>query len=446
MQTLFSKTTENTYVLNLHAHDTRYHPFIRFTRRNIAYSEEKDQFIFENANFKEGKHAEGKRYFFWETASKQILRPMLGGVQVLSIKPFVTQNLYSRKSVLAVYPNFKHEAVEAWLDKQGFLRVEQVPLLAHYGVSIGSGGQLWLGDQQGFSSSDYKAPFQKLLLTCETPMEFVKAAFGKTRYRKDLVKAVADAPLPLVNVAWAMRGLVPIDWIIAYLRSCPQELHRTVLRHDTSADVLMFRKLMKMIPRENDRRSIMQDTLSADRTRFMHWQDSIRLYFEPEPSSALRNHPDEFWQETRLRTFEELHDEAMGLFQTHSRFVPSSVDVHKVYKVPEPIEALHGEQFGDYHIEVAQTVDTLRKWGRSMNNCIETYWQGMIQKSTVLGAVYRNEDMVANFELDYRDEQPVLRQLLGQGNTYLESDVKQEVVNALESHRVDVTRRWWGSD
>lgn len=56
-----------------------------------------------------------------------------------------------------------------------------------------------------------------------TAQELTTRLFGRTRVRKDLVRGVALAEPATLHLAWMLRGLVPIDWIITLLRSTALE-------------------------------------------------------------------------------------------------------------------------------------------------------------------------------------------------------------------------------
>lgn len=78
--------------------------------------------------------------------------------------------------------------------------------------------------------------------------KFVSRVFGKTRFRKDLVKAVANLSSSNVfMVGYWFRGLVPVDWIIGFYQ---KNTKKNPQLFDSSFSVSDMHKVLYKLPKK----------------------------------------------------------------------------------------------------------------------------------------------------------------------------------------------------
>ncbi|SRR6266496_4302597 len=238
-------------------------------------------------------------------------------------------------------------------------------------------------------------------------VDFANAAFGKSLYRRDLVKASCSAEPWAVAIAREFRGLAPADWIVGYLKgaerygrpTCRTRGLRQALR---GLDPRSYRYLLK------DCRRDVPDWL-GDLLRMNAGQ---RLY---------------------VRSFAEWHDELARDWRKTPQ-VDMEIPQTKLAK------RLHGLKAGDMEVRTVQTTAELGDWGRVMHNCIGSYTRHALSGQGVYAAVYRAGSMVANLEVAGGR----LNQLLGRFNQRLPDTDRIAIEESLVSKGVDIMN-YWGS-
>lgn len=321
-------------------------------------------------------------------------------------------------------------ALAGWNDQPQL--VEQIfPWISHYeDVRHGPGGHPRPAHRRTRDSwvlmlQNAGPEFTRRLAGTHTARDIAVALFGRSRVTKALVKAVANPDLPYsrLELAFAMRGLVPADWLVDYLRSHQQPPYsisrlRPVLR------LLGPTVLRRLLHNSYGNQREMADTI-----RMVRDGNHLRI-----PAERYRN----------IRSLTDLHDVlAGGIARAVER-----------WKVPAELVPLEGP-VGDLHLRLLRTSENLLNVGTALNNCIGSYsWQAKSGASVL--AVLEDSDGVpsAALELARATQQPgqtpcwTLQQLLGRFNNELPAPVRTQVVDHLRTAsagHVQVPSNYWGA-
>lgn len=344
------------------------------------------------------------------------------------------------------------------------------------------------------------------MIRAENVQEFTRRAFGKTRYRRDLVKAVASATLQDVENAWQFRGLVPIDWIVDLLRgrqwegrNARQNAISIPRRHLKHLDQRSLRRLMGEMKERNYDYGFSQQIADIDfvsveypiLTRVDSWKDlhdrlialdrprllQVAERREAKVQRMLKEMDfwslqadllsDEKWcaENPELAASPQLRKERRAELEAQAEVAREAViarqererlervarqqreleERHKaaMEKRRAIVAALDGKH-EEFRITVAKREDVLLQWGSEMNNCIASYRDQVNSPIRVLGGVYRGKQLLGNFELSYAEDQFVLRQLLGKYNRALDNKVREVLVQRFAGVGVATNKGYWG--
>lgn len=213
--------------------------------------------------------------------------------------------------------------------------------------------------------------------------------FGKRRYRKDLVKAIAGAKtLDAVRWAYDLQRLVPLDWMIPVIAESSQRLNQSPLELFKDIDHNARRRLLTQFT--GSRSLLIDDTLAM-------WKRIKQV----DPMHTLGDY--------RVTNWIDLHDHLIreqNRIQRPNQNIPQS-------KLAKKID---GATSGDLTLVSAKETWELIDWGNTMNNCIGGYDLAALNGQSLLFAVMRDGALIGNMELDRNGR---VRQLLGKHNTYL---------------------------
>lgn len=239
--------------------------------------------------------------------------------------------------------------------------------------------------------------------------DFTRALFGKSNYRRDLLKAVCQSSPSKLLVAKQFNGLVPVDWIIGWLNNS-DSIFPANFRVDN-----LRKALLELDPRSY--RRLLQDydnyagQFIADINRYT--ADTGALY---------------------VRSFNDWHDQIWAGDRV----------IHR--KQNEPIkqsslaQKLHMYTENDLKFVTAQETDDMYKWSELMSNCISGYSYDALLGNGIYGAVERNNKVIANYEI----KSGALKQLLGRFNQSLSEPLRKQAVDMLTANGVDCSGQWWG--
>lgn len=246
-------------------------------------------------------------------------------------------------------------------------------------------------------------------LRLDDEKDFVKAIFGNSNYRRDLLKAVCSSDIRQVAIAAEFKGLVPIDWIINWLNIANPSFPRW------QQDSYGLRKTLVQIDPRSYRR-LLQDT---DIEAPAYACDIVRHQFPVDAVYA--------------RSFLELHD---IIWTTPARRIIANEPIKQLTLS----KAIHATEINGLVLKTAQETKELEVWGREMKNCIAGYAYEAKTGTGIYGAVERDGNVFANFEI----KKNKLRQLLGKCNQSLPDDTRTMLVNVLTEKGVDCSGQWWG--
>lgn len=262
--------------------------------------------------------------------------------------------------------------------------------------------------------ADYYYPMDGITpsLTSQNVQDFTLRLFGKTNYRKDLVKSVANLrrfQTPHLLFTLSMKNRVPIDWIVGYLREgvddggrFPPDLHLRGMKD-------LFRTAS---PRQ------LQSILKNGTTRLslQYLGDTVLLH----RALTTRGH-EVVLADLQFRNIEELHDLLMTV-----RTLPTP---EKPIKYKKGLAEIPGEYDG-FTILAPRTTTDLVTWGRMMGNCIASYSNSAVSGGSGLYAVEKGGKMIANLELDPKGN---VRQLLGRFNRSVDESDRNDILLAVSS-------------
>lgn len=320
------------------------------------------------------------------------------------------------------------------------------PVLGHYFEPV-KARQGMYGNHRGSADDPmWTSRVRRAASGARDAREFTAGLFGKTRVRKDLVKAVAGADLSRICMAEAFRGLVPVDWIVTYLRRGEVRFGHARRVGDDAKTTNIYPDVRPLL-RRLDERSL-RGLLRDEDPRQLLIVDTLKMHVDDyDPTAPL----------PRCRTWNEVHQALVTRTNLYGHLARARGKVDdKPIKHTDEALALEAKA-GDIEIVLALHEDDLYSWGQSMNHCIATYGRHMRGRRNVYGAVYAGNRLMGNFEISglnpshdaeirqSNPSNPVLRQLLGHSNTVLPVELQREVVAHFASRDVAVDR-YWGED
>lgn len=246
----------------------------------------------------------------------------------------------------------------------------------------------------------------------------VASLFGKTRVRRDLMRAVGQSHHAAIMLAVDFRGLVPVDWLVDFLmRNTRQQGTFRVPKNGSLRPILY-----QMDPRSY------RDLLRGEpitRHAIASLNDVIR--YRRQEGIILNG---------RYRTFESLHTAFFGearLAFDRQRYEPK----------PIPMTPLARRLSDIPGVVIPDSTEVLHGWGEQMSNCIGSYAYAMVSdmRVTELGGIYEDGKLIANFEI----KNGALSQLLGRFNKSLPVGVRDRFESEFLKAGVKVPSEYWGS-
>lgn len=297
-----------------------------------------------------------------------------------------------------------------------------------------------------FSAPSY---FVGRLADVQDVPELTRRLFGTRAYRKDLAREVGEVAtrmmqgerreqtevLGRLQMAWMLRGLVPVDWLVTVLRG--QGAASSGVHWLQEREVCNLRAHLRQL----DVRSLRRLVLRQHAVASIFLSDIARAAAVP----GL----------TRVDSWTDLHDRVLPPAMAHLG-MDAGADAEQWNKaqaldfaVTRPTR-FHKDLDGTTTaagrtIVVARTGAQLREWAEEMQHCIASYQLQMWRKTSLLGAVLDADGtLLGNFEVVLnRHDQAALRQLLGRRNANLPADVVADVVSHLGTYGV-VARNFLG--
>lgn len=327
----------------------------------------------------------------------------------------------------------EHIRMAAGWGTAGPSTVEDIyPFISHYtnpeagGRRPGGRGRTWP------EMIDCAGPeFSRRLVGATTARDIAVNLFGTTRVTKALVKAIGNPNLPYsrLELAWTLRGLVPTDWLIDYLRGTdtpPPGMSR-------------LRPALRILTRTVLRR-LLKPTAYGTWSNRMKDQAMLDLIIMVNQGNHLRT-PARTLE--RVRTWVDLHDAiATGVVTSKER-----------WSAPTDLKPAEGP-VGEWSIRLLRTHDSLVTVGSQLDNCIGSYQAHAKAGRSVLAAVDGPDGKpIAAIELErqHRDKDEPKRwqltQLLGRFNRPLPKPLHDQLVThllAATAGHVEIPDSYWG--
>ena len=243
--------------------------------------------------------------------------------------------------------------------------------------------------------------------------EIATRLFGVTRVRKDLIRAIGDPQLHphQLELAWAMRGLVPIDHLVNFLKSEPKQVH--FRRRQDATQPSRLRPLMLRLPKRS--LSALLRELAEHPAAWDEMRDIRRMMHTGNHTRATAE------ELARVRTWRQLHD-------TLAVHRPGAVRRDRI-PMPKSARRFDGLKCaGGLQLKVATGYAELVEWGGLLNNCIASYHSQARASRCVLLGVHQDGKLIAAAELTRHHDKVTdsyeLEQLLGRFNRPLSSQVR----------------------
>lgn len=269
-------------------------------------------------------------------------------------------------------------------------------------------------------TSDYNDNRLIMGARLSTNIEYTIALFGKRNYRKDLVKAVAETFYPSnLAVAREFRNLVPVDWIVKFLRGMA----------DCSAPKLPLKDMRSFLTERSmiERRRLLNDFMKSyaqagPREKYlfpMNVQDGIRSY------NLL---PEDVHQRMNFRSWKHLHDASemeLDKMRYQARDIPV-IPMAEIIAAQQPVDGIS--------VYLPKDTDEVREWGREMSHCIGTYADDAVKGDVVLLGVRENGVLVGNVQIQVASRR--MAQILGKHNRFLPDNVQVAVAKIMDNAEV----------
>lgn len=238
--------------------------------------------------------------------------------------------------------------------------------------------------------------------------EFTRAFYGKSRYRKDLVRGVA-------NRGWMTRGgnsyllmtkafapFIPVDWIARDLNDLPLPTFSDL----GSGSVMFSLRSMRRMLRSGTEKQVR--LLWKDREGFSTNGAWMMMDIFRSLQEIHRYAPDYKVGDITFNSWRSLHDilaEDQRRIRTRNQDIKHSGEWLKLVG-----------KYDSYDIIAPADTHTLVKWGGEMANCIGGYTSEAVQNRTMLYAVLKDGKMICNMEIEKSGK---LRQMVGKHNSTL---------------------------
>lgn len=382
-------------------------------------NEEKDTFSLLRSSFVHKTQPSGKISKYWRRESAFTLRRTNSGYLVSTNFEPRKKSFASERIIPEALPSHheykfmmmrKSPEFRAWLKE--FDSYDR-PLFEHYAIK-----ETAIGDMR-------KSPLFPAMYRNETVRGFVADSFGKTRVRKDLVREAAKANIFALEPLWAVRGIVPVDWMVDALKE-----HNFNQKGYDDYRLRTFRNLMGHV-RPATQKQMMKDVIHSG-------YESARLLRDIGAYMArIDEVPEDVLNSTEVVSLKNAHDKLAWYFRRkkmHQNVYKGEIEGFK--------EQVHEQVIGDMKIVVATHSDQVYDWGDRMSNCISSYAYQIPHANVILAAVFSGSKLVANLELNMQKDTWKLNQLLGRFNEHLEDDIRNPLEKFFEEKGVDVSNYW----
>ena len=311
-----------------------------------------------------------------------------------------------------------------------------------------------------------------LFSSFSNPRQLAEYLFGKNRVRKDLVKAVAALDGSSINhltFAALFRDLVPIDWIVTFLRNVATARRGLIQQYEGRINRVYEHQLINFsphlyLPTSEHGKELRRVILSIDPKNYRRMltgnapntQTMTDVFMQAPMLRHIRtDYSRNRWGQIasgRIRNVIELHD-GMGDAMRHRmardnhqypRAINGEWDAVPSYANSEIVDvkdrddelwlSLKDAEFDGYKVILPTKSSDLEEWGDYMHNCIGSYRHVINHKDRILGAITEKDKIVACFEIQNNS----MRQLLGRFNAALPTKTRAIMEDAFVQRGVNV--------
>ena len=233
-------------------------------------------------------------------------------------------------------------------------------------------------------------------LKAKTVQDMAKRLFGQKRYRKDLVKALANAnSVEFLAFMFSLKREIPVDWFISILRNnptlsyLPTTFNYKDLKefYDSLSDK-QFRKFCKCLMEED---FIPIQSIMDTAYQFKECLDDDHNQIDPITDIKFRSIEELHYMTTKYFENTVKERERRALIEKYG----GAIDGNKYYEELSTIDF----SGASYELVVPENAYELVQWGSEMSNCIGGYSTSAKSSTTdvYLAMKDRNSDkMVAN--------------------------------------------------
>lgn len=258
---------------------------------------------------------------------------------------------------------------------------------------------------------------------------FVSRAFGKTRYRKDLVKAVANLrSMNVFMLGYSFRGLVPIDWIIDFYR---QYANKTYGCFNSEHFGISNRKVLYKLPEKQVKKlfKMLSDKNEINHTSNRDISDifiSLFSIYEEDLYEGIEH--------LKFTSLKEAHDKYATFAHVAQEKKRNAHFMEPLKKLPlaEQIDAIPYEDGEGIRLVTASRAMDLVEWGAMMGHCIGSYTRQALRGEGVFGAVVQHGKVIGNFHFGTTNERMI--QVFGKHNQTLDADILIRMFELLIDH------------
>lgn len=240
--------------------------------------------------------------------------------------------------------------------------------------------------------------------------EFTRKMFGKTRYRKDLVRAVAGTTNPhAIKNAYHVRGLVPVDWIIKYLVSTKNKISYGV---PMMTSIRPAFQNMTM----NQRKAIM--TALSDNTipdnYYVEDLLDFAIQLPKETVQAIKMKPSNLYEVHNILSLEI------------TKHKTKDVEIKQI-RFAKQISEIDWTDTGISMVPATSTHQVIN-WGVEMGHCIGSYASHAANGTYTLAGIYQDGKLIGNAMFQRRKAV----QIFGKFNKQLPDSVLKTIIEKLD--------------
>lgn len=256
----------------------------------------------------------------------------------------------------------------------------------------------------------------------ETMIDAIRSMYGKKLYRKDLVKAASEAPLPLISIGLSLKGVVPVDWTINLFKN-----GSSVLRHGLGPTQLKaFRSLFQSLTVYQQKALLNALINGTPGKKADSWavHDTLRMW------DILKERYNAHFAPGQIegKTWHEIHNN----FDLDLRRRQVSDQPIKKVKLAEKIDEVVLPD--GYRLIQPKSTHEMINWGKEMSHCIGSYTREALDGKSVFLGIVKNETLIGNAQISVKDKRLV--QVFGKHNKVLDSHTLQLFSKGLIDNKV----------